>query len=68
MTAAEKEPIYWVDLDDLAMISRYTTAARGIDYYAVEHCHFTMAEWAEMTDRNKSTVSRNVAGAREDIP
>jgi len=43
---------------------RETTAARGADLWAVDVEGLTAAEWARMTDRSKSTVSRNVRRAR----
>ena len=48
----------------LAELIRETTAARGADLWAVEVEGLTAAEWARMTDRSKSTVSRNVRRAR----
>jgi len=51
------------DLDRLAELITETTAARGVDVYAVEYCGFSAAEWAEMTGRDRSTVARNVRRA-----
>ena len=48
------------DLERLAELISETTAARGIDLYAVDECGLSATEWAEMTDRSRSTVSRNV--------
>ena len=48
------------DLERLAELISDTTAARGIDLYAVDECGLSATEWAEMTDRSRSTVSRNV--------
>jgi IS30 family transposase len=48
------------DLPRLAELISSTTAARGVDMYAVKECGLSAAEWAEMTDRARSTVARNV--------
>jgi len=48
------------DLNRLAELIEKTSAARGVDVYAVEECGLTAVEWAEMTGRSRSTVSRNV--------
>ena len=53
------------DLEELAAIVRQTTAARGVDVYAVEVCGLSASEWARRTDRDRSTVSRNVRRASE---
>lgn len=53
------------DLDDLAELIAETTAARGVDVYAVEECGLSATEWAEMTGRDRSTVSRNVRRASD---
>jgi predicted transcriptional regulator len=51
------------DLERLAELIKETSAARGVDLYAVEDCGLSAAEWAELTDRDRSTVSRNVRRA-----
>jgi len=52
---------------EIAACIRKHTAARGIDLWAVEIEGLTAAEWAERTDRDQSTVARNVRRAiRED--
>lgn len=48
-------------LEDLAELIDETTAARGVDIYAVEHRGKSASEWAEMTGRDRSTVSRNIS-------
>lgn len=53
------------DLDRLAELIEETTAARGVDVYAVEECGLPATKWAEMTGRDRSTVSRNVRRATE---
>lgn len=53
------------DIDTLAELIADTTAARGVDRYAVEEHNLSAAEWARMTDRDRSTVSRNVRRAQE---
>lgn len=55
-----------VDLMRLASLIRETTAARGVDVWAVEELGLSSASWAELTGRDRSTVSRNVRRARED--
>lgn len=52
-----------VELERLAARIRDSTAAQGVDAYAVEECGLASAEWAEMTGRDRSTVSRNVRRA-----
>lgn len=54
-----------VDLMRLASLIRETTAARGVDVWAVEELGLSSASWAELTGRDRSTVSRNVRRARE---
>jgi len=54
------------DLEHLAELITETTAARGVDVYAVDECGYTATEWAEMTGRDRSTVSRNLRRARGD--
>lgn len=53
------------DLDQLADAIRESTAARGVDYYAVEVRGLSPVKWAEKTGRDRSTVARNVRRARE---
>jgi len=53
-------------LDALATRVRESTAARGLDAYAVEDCGLSAAEWAARTGRDASTVARNVRRARRD--
>jgi len=52
------------DLERLARLIAETTAARGVDTYAVDVRGLSAAEWARMTGRDASTVSRNVRRAR----
>lgn len=54
------------DVMKLAETISQTTAARGVDYWAVEVRGLDSAEWAEMTGRDPSTVSRNVRRAKRD--
>lgn len=54
------------DLDTLAALIRDHTAARGADLYAVEACGLSAAEWARMTDRDRTTVARNVRRAHRE--
>ena len=51
------------DLARLAELIDETSAARGVDVYAVEECGLSAAEWARITGRNRSTVARNVRRA-----
>jgi len=53
------------EIQRLAQFVSESTAARGVDRFAVEECGLSSAEWAEMTDRNRSTVSRNVRRASD---
>ena len=54
------------DLLHLATLIDETTAARGVDCFAVTVCGKSATEWAEMTGRDRSTVSRNVRRATRD--
>jgi IS30 family transposase len=54
------------DLEKLADVIRESTAARGVDIYAVTECGLSASEWAEMTGRNRSTVARNIRRGRGD--
>jgi DNA-directed RNA polymerase specialized sigma24 family protein len=53
------------DLEHLAQLINETTAARGVDRYAVDVCGVSATEWAKMTGRNRVTVQRNLKRARE---
>ena len=44
---------------------RDSTAARGVDWWAIEVQGYSGTEWAELTGRDESTVARNVRRARE---
>jgi len=55
-----------VNPDRLAERVSETTAARGLDVYAVKDCGLSAAEWAKMTGRDPSTVARNVRRAHRD--
>lgn len=61
MSGADSEP----DLRRLALLIEETSAAQGVDYYAVEVCGKSATEWAGMTGRDRSTVSRNVRRASD---
>lgn len=52
--------------EEIAACIKRHTAARGVDVWAVDIEGHTAAEWAEMTDRDRSTVARNVRRARRD--
>ena len=54
-------------LQGLADCIRDSTAARGVDYYACEVMRLGVEEWASMTDRDRTTVARNIRRARDDI-
>lgn len=54
-----------MDTDLLASYIRQTTAARGVDLFAVKALGYDAAEWAQLTGRDDSTVARNVRRARE---
>lgn len=51
----------------IARCIQQSTAARGVDYWAVDVCGLTAQEWGDATGRDASTVGRNVRRAREDI-
>jgi len=50
----------------LAELIKQTTAARGVDVWAVEEVGLTASEWADLTGRSRSTVSRNIRRANGD--
>jgi len=52
-----------VDLLRLASLIRETTAARGVDAWAVEELGLSARGWAKLTGRDDSTVQRNVRRA-----
>jgi len=54
-----------IDIQLLGKMIDESTAARGVDRYAVEVVGLDRVEWAEMTGRDRSTVSRNVRRASE---
>lgn len=49
----------------LAEMIHDSTAARGVDRWAVEVQGYSATEWAELTGRSESTVARNVRRARQ---
>lgn len=55
-----------VDIHRLAEMICETTAARGVDLWAVEELGLSPSAWAKATDRSRSTVSRNVRRARDE--
>lgn len=55
------------ELDRLAELIKETTAARGVDVYAVVEHDLSATEWAEMTGRDRSTVSRNLRRADREL-
>jgi hypothetical protein len=55
-----------IDIKELAKLVEKTTAARGVDLFAVERCGLSAADWARLTDRDRSTVARNVRRGTED--
>lgn len=46
-------------------IRRSGSAARGADLFAVEQCGYSRSDWADITDRDGSTVSRNIRRAKK---
>jgi DNA-directed RNA polymerase specialized sigma24 family protein len=54
-------------IDQLGDLIDQTSAARGVDIYAVEIVGLSASEWAEQTGRSPSTVARNVRRARDQI-
>lgn len=55
------------DLEEIAAAIRQTSAARGIDSFAVDQSGISAADWAEMTERDRTTVARNVRRAQTDL-
>jgi len=53
------------DTATLAGMIRDSTAARGVDWWAIEVKGYSATEWAEATGRSQSTVARNVRRARQ---
>ena len=53
------------DVTTLAGMIRDSTAARGVDWWAVEVKGYSATEWAELTGRDESTVARNVRRAHQ---
>lgn len=53
-------------LKRLASLIESASAARGVDLYATDYRGYSDAEWAEMTGRNRSTVSRNTRRGRSE--
>ena len=48
----------------LGLLIAEATAAQGVDHWAVTHRGYTASEWAALTDRDESTVARNVRRAK----
>jgi len=48
------------NLSQLAKSIEDSTAAQGVDAYAVSVCGLSATEWANMTGRSPSAVARNV--------
>jgi RecJ-like exonuclease len=42
------------------------TAAQGVDHWAVDHQGYYASEWAKLTERDESTVARNVRRAKNE--
>ncbi|OYR71582.1 hypothetical protein [Halorubrum ezzemoulense] len=53
-------------VDELAAAIADNTAARGVDLWAVDTLGLSATKWADMTDRDPTTVARNVRRARDD--
>jgi len=53
------------DVVTLAGMIRDSTAARGVDRWAVEIKGYSATEWAALTGRDESTVARNVRRAHQ---
>lgn len=54
------------ELKSLASHIRESTAARGVDVFAVQEHGVSAAEWARMTGRDRSTVARNLRRAADE--
>jgi hypothetical protein len=53
------------DTVTLAGMIRDSTAARGVDWWAIEVKGYSATDWADLTGRDESTVARNVRRARD---
>lgn len=53
------------ELKTIAKLIRESTAARGIDVFAVQECGLSSTQWADMTGRDRSTVARNIRRASD---
>jgi DNA-directed RNA polymerase specialized sigma24 family protein len=51
--------------EEIAACIRDYTAARGVDVWAVDIEGHSISEWADMTDRNRRTVRRNIERANQ---
>jgi len=47
----------------VALLIKKSSAARGVDRWAVEHAGYSASEWSDVTGRDRSSVSRNVRRA-----
>lgn len=54
-----------IQIEELAAYIRENTAAQGVDVWAVEEMGLSASQWAGLTDRDRSTVARNVRRARQ---
>jgi len=62
---AEHFAEFEADVTTLAGMIRDSTAARGVDWWAVEVKGYSATEWAHATGRDPTTVARNVRRARD---
>ena len=67
LSRADRERVLWAaanpDLVDLARYIRESTAAQGLDKWATDQQGLPAGQWATMTGRDPSTVSRNTRRA-----
>lgn len=54
-----------IQVETVAEYIREHTAARGVDLWAVEEMGLSASQWASLTDRDRSTVARNIRRASE---
>jgi|APHM01.1.fsa_nt_gi hypothetical protein len=63
LSDVEERPVPETQAEEIARLAKLmarTTAARGVDVWAVDEHDFTAQEWAKMTRRSASAVQRNV--------
>jgi DNA-directed RNA polymerase specialized sigma24 family protein len=68
VTSQQSKTPGWTEMvGELATLIGESSAAQGVDFWAVESAGISASEWADMTDRGRSTVARNVRRARDAV-